>query len=76
MTSLSYSARSPPAATIEVRFEDGAVRAARTRGAWWVYAVGGDEIAPGRRPVQLIARDGKGTVLAREAIDVSYFFDS
>ena len=62
-----------PAARIEVRFEDGAVRAASVRDPWWVYVVGGDETEPGLRPVELTALDPGGAVLARQELDPSYY---
>lgn len=64
-----------PAARIEVRFEDGAVRAAFVRAPWWVYVVGGDETEPGHRPVELTALDARGTVAAKQELD-PYSFTS
>ncbi len=62
-----------PAARIELRLEDGAVRAASIRAPWWVYVVGGDETEPGHRPVELTALDPGGAVLARQEVDPYYF---
>jgi hypothetical protein len=62
-----------PAARIEVRFEDGAVRAASVRAPWWVYVVGGDETQPGRRPVELAALDPGGALVARQELDPYYY---
>lgn len=55
--------------SIDVRFEDGGIRAASTRGEWWVYVVGGNETQPGHRPVELVARDSDGHEIAQHAID-------
>jgi hypothetical protein len=63
----------PLAAGIEVRFEDGAVRDASVRAPWWTYVVGGDEVEPGHRPVELAALDSDGTVVATQALDPSYY---
>jgi hypothetical protein len=62
-----------PASRIEVRFEDGAVRAASVRPPLWVYVVGGDETEPGHRPVELTALDAGGTVVARRQVDPYYY---
>jgi hypothetical protein len=60
-------------ARIQVRFEDGAVRAASIRAPWWVYVVGGDETEPGHRPVGLTALDVSGAAVATEAIKPYYY---
>jgi hypothetical protein len=60
-----------PIDRIDVRFEDGAIRSAAVRGPWWVYLVGGEEIAPGHRPVALVAWDGDGLVAVQE-VDPRY----
>lgn len=62
-----------PASGIEVRFEDGAVRAASVRAPLWVYVVGGDETEPGQRPVELLALDAGGVVVATQQVDPYYY---
>lgn len=62
-----------PAARIDVRFEDGAVRATSIRAPLWVYVVGGDELEPGRRPVGLVALDPRGAVVATQEFEPYYF---
>jgi hypothetical protein len=59
-------------ARIDVRFEDGSVRAAATRSAWWVYLVGGAELEPGHRPIELIALDRNGGRIASGRLDPGY----
>lgn len=57
-----------PAVRVDVRFEDGRVRAASTRSPWWVHVVGGSETEPGHRPVALIARDSAGGEVATQEL--------
>lgn len=68
-----YGRLKPPATRIEVRFEDGAVRDASVRAPWWTHVVGGEEVEPGHRPVELAALDSHGTVVATQPLDPRYY---
>jgi hypothetical protein len=62
------------AAAIDVRFENGAVRAAAKRESWWIYVVGGEETSSGRRPTGLVALRADGGVARRQEIDPYAFW--
>ncbi|HEX5468273.1 MAG TPA: hypothetical protein VFW80_04405 [Gaiellaceae bacterium] len=62
----------PPAVSVTVRFEDGTIREASTRGPWWVHVMSGDETEPGHRPVELTALAQDGSIVANQPIDLSH----
>jgi hypothetical protein len=62
-------------AAIDVRFQDGHIRRAFVRAPWWIYVVRGDEAEPGHAPVELIARERGGSVVATEDLNPYEFVD-
>jgi hypothetical protein len=71
---IVYSRLPADIASIEVRFEDGAVRPASIRPPWWIYVVGGTETEAGHRPTALVARSADGVLLATERLDPYTFW--
>lgn len=53
---------------VEIRFEDGTVKPAAVRPPFWIYVLGGEQMSPGHRPAELLARDAAGALVSTQQL--------